>query len=127
MFPEFDTIVNAENFRDSIYSVRAAGEGLAHKRFLADMYGQVIIAWQNSTIEQRADINRAVLQSLREKHLLLYFVDPELQSFASALEWAGDLNAEPEQDYLMVADANLGNKSSTGGSARNRIRCYFGS
>jgi len=53
----------------------------------------------------------ALLGTLRrvldERHLQLYFADPELQAFVERRGWAGALQ-RPEGDYLLVVDSNLG-------------------
>jgi hypothetical protein len=117
--PAFDDVVNGANFRDRIYSVRAAGEGLEHKAYLADMYGQVLEAWRAATPEQKADVHRALLQAIRERHIVLYFESPVLQDAVEELGWSGQLDVQTGRDYLMVADANIGSKSS--GAVRRQI------
>jgi len=54
----------------------------------------------------------AVLSALREKHIMLYFKDPKLNDIGDLLGWSGK-QLPGNYDYLMVADANLGNKSNS--------------
>ncbi len=52
--------------------------------------------------------------ALTQKHALLYFTAPQLQSLVNNLNWSGELKKQPcpngncVNDYLMVVDANLG-------------------
>lgn len=110
---EYDDTINVNNFRERIYSVRAAGEGLEHKEYVAVMYQEVLESWRSASSEQKANINRALLQALRERHIVVYFEDDMLQSAAEELNWAGRVNIETGQDYLLLADANIGSKSSS--------------
>lgn len=112
----YDKIVTASDFRDVIYDIRASGDGNApHKRFLAALYGQIFEDWMvagSRDAQVGAALIGAVLQSLQEKNILLYFVDPQLQDTMDLLGWSGKQGAQPQTDYLMVVDANMGNKSN---------------
>src|SRR5690606_230025 len=68
--------------------------------------------WQQVDPERNADLRREVLQALREKHIMLYFTNEQLTSAISGLGWTGAQTPGVDSDYLMVADANLGSKSS---------------
>ncbi|MCZ7546958.1 MAG: hypothetical protein M5R40_27095 [Anaerolineae bacterium] len=101
------------NFRDVIYEVRAEGEGdLPHKRFLADLYRQILADWENIDRERSADLLGAVIRALQEKHIMLYFTDDQLNEAVNSLGWSGAQTPGVAHDYLLVADANLGNKSN---------------
>jgi hypothetical protein len=54
-----------------------------------------------------AEVGRVVEQSLREKQLLLYAKDAELQQMLEAEAWAGRVSHTPG-DSLLIVDANLG-------------------
>ncbi len=49
-----------------------------------------------------------ILQDLNSKDIQLYFKDPEMQKQATAANWAGLVDQEWENDYLMIVDANMG-------------------
>src|SRR5690606_14022309 len=97
--PGHDITVTADNFREVIYDFRAVGIERdeagreAHKAFLAALYPEIFYKLQNlrenasqdQLIEVLYDINRA----LREKHILLYFVDDQLNAFANSMGWTG--------------------------------------
>jgi hypothetical protein len=52
------------------------------------------------------------LRALQEKHVMIYFKDPKLNEIVNLLNWSG-AQTPGDYDYLMVADANLGNKSNS--------------
>lgn len=112
---EYNVTVNADDFRDVIYDIRAYGNGdLPHKRFLVALYQEIFKKWQSATLdsEQNTRLVGALLQTLQEKHIMLYFSDPQLDDAINLLGWSGTQAPAIDNDYLMVADANLGNKSN---------------
>lgn len=110
--PEYNTFVTAENFRDVVYDIRAFGEANEHKRFVATVYREIFSNWQRIDEAQSSAMLGALLRGMQEKHVMLYFDDPELQEAVELLGWAGTQPSPIEQDYLLIADANLGNKSN---------------
>lgn len=111
--PGYSAPITVNNFRDVIYEVRAEGEGdLPHKRFLADLYRQILADWENIDRERSADLLGAVIRALQEKHIMLYFTDDQLNEAVNSLGWSGAQTPGMAHDYLLVADANLGNKSN---------------
>lgn len=61
------------------------------------------------------EITRAFIESLRERHLMFYFVDNRIQEVFSRQGFSGEIKTEPEivkegenYDYLMVVDSNFG-------------------
>jgi len=112
---EYDTEITAETFRDVIYDIRAYGEGeTPHKRFVASVYQQIIADWQQIGRDDTtsADLWGTVLRALQEKHIMAYFVDPAIDEAMAPLHWSGAQAEAVDHDYIMVADANLGNKSN---------------
>lgn len=112
---EYDMVVNPENFRQAVYDIRASGEGdVPHKRFLATLYQQIFTQWEiaNTDSKVREQLIGVMLRALQEKHIMLYFADPRLNDAANLLGWSGAQTPSTGNDYLMVADANLGNKSN---------------
>jgi len=114
--------VTPDNFRNVVYDIRASGEGDApHKRFLAATFRQIFADWQTtaSDPDRSAAILGALLQALREKHIMLYFEDERLNDALDLLGWSGRQLDGLGRDYLAVVDANLGNKSNS--SIRRQI------
>jgi len=56
-------------------------------------------------IKKTADL---ALEELRNKNIQFNFKDPELQSLAESVNWAGKIDQDWEGDYLMVVDSNFG-------------------
>lgn len=53
-------------------------------------------------------IAELVQEELRDKNVMLYFHDENLQSLAESVHWDGGVAKDWGSDYLMVVDANLG-------------------
>ena len=112
--PGYNVTVNSTNFRNVIYDIRASGAGDApHKRFLAALYKQIFDDWQSADdVETNGALLGALLQSLQEEHIMLHFSDAALNESIEQIGWSGSQGAGIDTDYLMVVDANLGNKSN---------------
>src|SRR5690606_15859649 len=50
---------------------------------------------------------------LQEQHIMLHFADERLSNALDLLNWSGSQKPAIGHDYLMVVDANLGNKSNS--------------
>lgn len=102
------TIVNAANFRNIVYDIRASEEGdLPHKRFLAAVYRSIMTSWQNVPPDRKDDVLGAQLRALREQHLMVYFTDDALNQVLETFGWSGQQQPALDYDYLMVVDANI--------------------
>lgn len=111
--PSYNQTVVPENFREVIYEIRAEGEGdLPHKRFLSALYQQIFDDWQQVDQDKGGDLRRAMFQALQEKHIMVYTQDEGLNAALDVLGWSGEIKANPTEDFVMVVDANLGNKSN---------------
>lgn len=111
--PDYGDTITAETFRDAVYQVRAEREtGDAHKRYVAALYYQILTEWQALDQDQSVELRGALLRALQEKHIMIYFTDPAMNDALDILGWLGAQEPGTEDDYLMVADANLGNKSN---------------
>ncbi len=110
-----DEVVTAQNFRSVVYEIREGSGDTPHKEFLAATFRQIFADWQQLTDDPARSeaIFNALLQALLEKHVMLYFADPELNQALDLLGWSGRQASPGAIDYLMVVDANLGNKSNS--------------
>jgi hypothetical protein len=114
--PAYGVVVNTNNFRNVVYNIRAYSPGLEpHKDFIAAVYAAIFERWQTLSADPKATtrIFGAVLQALQEKHIMLYFADERLNEAVNLLGWSGQQTSGVGHDYLMVVDANLGNKSNS--------------
>lgn len=113
--PGYPDVITPANFRQVVYGIRESNEGdTPHKRFIARLYQQIFTDWQAASVSPgtSARILNTLLSALSEKHIMLYFANPELENAVRLLGWAGEQQSAVEHDYLMVVDANLGNKSN---------------
>jgi hypothetical protein len=120
--PGSGDVVTTDNFRDVIYTIRADGrDQQAHKEFLAELYQQIFADWQTFATdpEVSARMFSVLLRALQEKHIMLYFEDEGLNRAVELMGWSGEQTGAAGSDYLMVVDANLGNKSNR--SVRRQI------
>lgn len=112
--PGFDQTVTPDNFRSIVYDIRASEAGDAHKRFLAAVYQQIFADWQARSADP--DVNArllgVMLRALQEKHIMLYSASDSLNHAIDLLGWSGRQQSSAGRDYLMVVDANMGNKSN---------------
>ena len=113
--PGHNEVVTPENFRQMVYGIRASGQGdLPHKQFISDLYQQIFNDWQNASTDPQTSTRLLgeVLGAIQQKHIMFYFADGGLNEAVNLLGWAGAQEVGRDQDYLLVADANLGNKSN---------------
>ncbi len=113
--PEYKRVVTPEDFRATVYAIRETTSGdIEHKRFVAALYRHLFEKWQSVNDEQtNSQLFGAILQGLREKHIMIYFPDAQLNRAVDMLGWSGQQDDTPNHDYLLTADANLGNKSNS--------------
>lgn len=110
----YDVDISADNFRALTYEIRVQPRGgdLAHKQFVSAVYRQILADWQGVDQEKSVKMRGAALQALQEKHIMVYFTDPELNEAAEVLGWSGHQKPAVDNDYLLVAEANMGNKAN---------------
>jgi hypothetical protein len=113
--PGYNIVVTPANFRQLVYDIRAFGQGEEpHKRFVAAIYQQIFAQWQTGSFDERQSsaLLGATLRALSEKHIMLNFANESLNTAVDVLGWSGRQATEDGYDYIMVADATLGNKSA---------------
>jgi hypothetical protein len=111
--PEYNRVVTAQNFRQVVYDIRAFGQGVTpHKQFVAAVYQAIFAEWRNLEQSRIPGLLGALLEGVQSRHVMIYFADTELNSIVGQLGWNGAQVSGAEHDYLLVADANLGNKSN---------------
>lgn len=106
-------VISAANFRDVIYRIRSErGRDDPHKEFIATVVREIFTNWQGISGDKADKLLAAVLRALQEKHIMIYFQDERLNAVMNLLDWSG-AQTPGTSDYLMVADANMGNKSNS--------------
>lgn len=109
--PDYSRTVTVDNFRDAVYDIRTYGDR-EHKRFLSSLYRAIFTDWQSVEQDASSELFTALIEALTQRHIMIYLPDGEAQSVIDLLGWSGAQTPVNNHDYLLVADANLGNKSN---------------
>ncbi len=105
--PEFGETITADNLAEKVLNYLEVQHNADFLKSLASNFFERVTKAPPS---QWFSIGRAFGKALREKHMLLYFTDPEVESVFSALDWSGQMRVTDE-DYLMAVDCNVGGNS----------------
>jgi hypothetical protein len=81
----------------------------SRKNFLANLAKNLI----KKSILHPKTASASLLESLKAKHLLFYFRDPEIQKTAVAKNWGGVLSQNFAGDFLAVNEGNYGGMKSS--------------
>lgn len=76
------------------------------KGFLGPLMGSLLSNAMGSEKEKISTIMQAFLNNIYQKHILFYFIDPEMQKSAVLANMAGQIS-ETSGDYLHLNDANM--------------------
>ncbi len=107
--------IDQTNFRQVIYDIRALGAAdLAHKTFLTNVYRTLMVNLKDMLARKALTLEQldTVRHLLEHRHIALYIPRLPASSLIHKLNWDGSIVPETGSDYIFVADANLGNKSS---------------
>ena len=107
----YDRTVDVGNFRDVVYDIRTYGDR-EHKLFLSAVYKAIFEDWQNLNQENSSELLSALLEALTQNHIMIYLPDDNAQAVVDLLGWSASQTSVQSNDYVLVADANLGNKSN---------------
>lgn len=82
---------------------------LAERKAVLSILGQEIIKKISTfSLADKAKLAGIILEDLKNKDIQLYFKDAEIQKQTISAGWAGLVDQEWANDYLMVVDANMG-------------------
>ena len=115
--PEYGEILTAENFRavtqerTSVLYDRALNQP---KKFLADFTPRLLEKLAALPEAQDAQLLDALIQSVAEKHILMFSLDNDIQNFISQSGAGGEMR-RTDGDYLAVIHANLGGGKTDAG------------
>lgn len=110
-----DRRFNADRtFREIAYDTTAYGDlgPEGYNTYLADIYETMFLKVQEVEQDNMEDLLITILDLLVQRHIMFYLPDETLQSSINQLGWSGALAVPDSNDYLLVADANLVNKSN---------------
>ncbi len=116
--PDVDEPVTGATLLEYLYSTWAPEDGQLdgawwkqRKSFMEPLAEAVMARITGGDVDWLA-LGKAGQRLVAEKHVMMYFVDTNVQALLAARGWDGGLRA-PEGDYAMVVEANLGyNKAS---------------
>lgn len=115
--PEYETTVDKDNFIERTqYEVEVDYDKELNrpKKFIADLAPKILNRLLSSQTEKNFLALAEVLsQSLKEKHLLLYSFDYNVQKMISELGFSGETLGS-EKDYLMVINSNINGYKTDG-------------
>ncbi|HAM88956.1 MAG: hypothetical protein US83_C0002G0056 [Candidatus Falkowbacteria bacterium GW2011_GWC2_38_22] len=88
-------------------TAKTGEEQHAPKKIIGDMFEKIrFVMKENLSKEIFFSLAGSALESLNEKHILLYFNDDDLQAKADAYSWTGKMRSSA-WDYLMVVHSNI--------------------
>ena len=117
--PDSDEPVTGATLLEHLYSTWTLEEGQSmgewwrqRKSFMEPLAEAIVARISEGDVDWLA-LATTVQQLVLEKHVLMYFVDADVQALLAARGWDGGLRT-PEGDYAMVVEANLGYNKASG-------------
>ncbi len=108
--PEFKQTVTAKNLSDVILKLKEQRKANDFLKALSSAFLQKLI---NANPGQWVSIGRALGRALDERHMIVYFKDPEVEKIFAGFGWTGTVD-ESGGDYLMAVDSNVGGNEQRG-------------
>lgn len=106
---QYGVNLNSDNFVELIqYKVEVDYDKELNrpKQILTDFTPKFIKALSELSFQKRAQAIKVILDSLKEKHILIYFRDASLEKMIVDEGWAGQL-LSTDRDYLSVVSSNI--------------------
>ncbi|MDA3815444.1 MAG: DUF4012 domain-containing protein [Patescibacteria group bacterium] len=108
--PEYDTTINEENFIENTQSeveLDYDKQENKPKKFLADLAPKVLESLLvDKDMSSLSRTLRVFSESLKEKHILIYSFNYNVQKVISEQGWSGEV-LQTGKDYLMVINSNI--------------------
>jgi hypothetical protein len=115
--PGVDIPISADNILEYMRTAKQqkppAGSGISwkewdRKQFISWLADPLINKLLNNFSKNWQSLSKSLIQLLDEKHILFQFNDPEMTSLLAKRRWDGAVRVEPNSDFLMVVDSNIG-------------------
>ncbi len=115
--PEYGESVNGANLFERVVSHAEVGffpGSQAKKNYLTSLQNQMFNKIFYLSKQNWPAIIQAISKSLEQKHMLVYFEDPQLFSILASSNWSGVFPREAEKregetsDFLSVIESNMG-------------------
>lgn len=108
--PEYETTVDKDNFVKATQfevEVDYDKEQNRPKQFIADLAPKILDkVFTVKDPKQISMVLSVLASSLKEKHILIYSVHPDIQNVISQRGWSGEI-LNTSKDYLMVVNSNI--------------------
>lgn len=106
---EYNVVLTADNFVELVqYKVEVDYDKELNqpKMILADFAPKFIEKLSQLSSEKQKEAIQIIINSLSEKHILIYFKDDKLNDFIRGEGWAGQI-LETDKDYFSVVSSNI--------------------
>jgi len=114
---DYGTVVDSENFiRQTQFEVEIDydREENKPKQFLADLAPIILESLFNQPDPAKASKTiKTLTDALKEKHILMYSYEPQVQEVISNLGWSGEIR-QTQNDFLMVINSNINGYKTDG-------------
>ncbi len=114
MTKDYGVIINSENFWEvtQTFSEQKPDVTKEPKKIIGDLMTTLMEDIPKDMSAEKAFALIGIFEeSLREKHILMYFNDPLLQASVKGFGWDGSIKKN-DKDYLMVVSSNIGGQKS---------------
>lgn len=115
--PEYETTVDKDNFIEKTqYEVEIDYDKELNKpkQFIADLAPKILDkVFSVKNPEQISKVFKILAESLKEKHILIYSNNFNLQKIISDQGWSGEI-LQTSKDYLMVVNSNINGYKTDG-------------
>ena len=102
-----NAIIALEHQVEKGYAQQGIEKG-ERKSVMSELGEEIIKRISNFNNSQKLKLVQIIVDDLNRKDIQLYFKKSELQKIVENIGWAGRVDENWEQDYLMAVDANLG-------------------
>ncbi len=110
-FPQYNLVINSDNFRQIFQDHLTSNHEAIYKQMLSDFAPLLLQKIHDLNRSQYAEIFSALLANLREKNILFFDRNPEIETRFQDYGWAGNI-INSDNDYLAVFNTNLGGEKT---------------
>lgn len=107
--PEYGVILDADNFIDiTQYKTEIDYDKDLNqpKKILADFAPRFLDKLSEQIKQNNLEVLRTIDDALKEKHILVYFGNQDLENFVVSQGWGGELK-QAQKDYFSVVNSNI--------------------
>jgi len=105
-FTSRDASIKLEDIVEKRYLANPELDSRNRKAILKKMAS--VIIEKLSSLKNISRLAKFAQEELRDKNIMLYFKDSNLQDLVQSVHWDGSVAQNWEKDYIMLVDANMG-------------------